>query len=87
MIVTLHPTTMIVTLQAGAEGTPVRARVWQGTTDQGTPCHAYIAMIAPTIPQPLPPAVEAEFGDALLAVNVRAPSDELKGIPLRFFID
>lgn len=44
MIITLTSTTKIVTLEY--EGGAVPARVWEGVTDSGIPCHAYITRIA-----------------------------------------
>lgn len=43
MTVTLHPTTKIVELKT-ADGT-VPARIWEGTTESGIPCHAFITRI------------------------------------------
>ena len=44
MRVTLESTTKIVTLQV--HGVDVPARVWEGTTEEGVACHAYITRIA-----------------------------------------
>lgn len=51
MKITLAPTQLVVSLVA-SDG--VSARVWQGTTDQGTPVHAYITILAN------PPTPEAD---------------------------
>ena len=44
MKVTLHSTTKIVRLVI--HGQEVPARIWEGETDSGIPCHAYITRIA-----------------------------------------
>ena len=44
MNVTLHSTTKIVKLVI--HGQEVPARIWEGETDSGIPCHAYITRIA-----------------------------------------
>lgn len=44
MNVTLHSTTKIVKLVI--HGREVPARIWEGETDSGIPCHAYITRIA-----------------------------------------
>lgn len=45
MTVTLHSTDTIVELKAPWGGT-MPARLWEGTTEKGIPCHAFIARIA-----------------------------------------
>lgn len=47
MKLTLESTQMIVQLET-EQGT-VPARIWCGKTESGTPCFAFIAMIAPEI--------------------------------------
>ena len=44
MKVTLHSTTKIIELHV--DGQVVPARVWEGHTEKGVPCHAYITRIA-----------------------------------------
>jgi len=44
MEVTLHSTPKIVLLVV--EGREVPARIWEGTTASGIPCHAYVTRIA-----------------------------------------
>jgi len=44
MKVTLESTTKIV--QVVIDGQMVPARIWEGTTAAGVPCHAYITRIA-----------------------------------------
>jgi hypothetical protein len=44
MTVTLENTTRIVELIV--DGHPVQARVWEGVTGEGIPCHAFITRIA-----------------------------------------
>lgn len=48
MEVTLHNTTKIVLLVIEENGTrrEVPARIWEGHTSSGIPCHAYITRIA-----------------------------------------
>lgn len=44
MRVTLESTTKVVTLVTEAGSVP--ARLWEGTTESGIPCHAFITRIA-----------------------------------------
>jgi len=44
MKVTLESTTKIVELTLNGQTLP--ARIWEGTTEHGIPCHAYITRIA-----------------------------------------
>lgn len=44
MTVTLHNTDKLVYLNIG--GGQVPARIWEGETSSGIPCHAYITRIA-----------------------------------------
>jgi hypothetical protein len=85
MKVTLESTTQIVTLETASGAVP--ARLWQGHTDQGTPCHAFITRIAPTIPQPLPPDIEREFTSQLQDASMKPRSPLDGGIPLKYFLD
>lgn len=44
MKVTLQSTEKVVTLKVG--GVDVPARIWEGTTERGVECHAFITRIA-----------------------------------------
>ena len=44
MKVTLTSTSKIVKLEV--DGTLIPARIWEGETDSGVPCHAFITRIA-----------------------------------------
>jgi hypothetical protein len=44
MTVTLHSTDRIVTLVTGAG--EIQARIWEGHTEQGVACHAFVTRIA-----------------------------------------
>jgi hypothetical protein len=46
MKITLEPTTKIVDVVSDGAGKPFRARVWEGTTDDGTRVTAVIVRIA-----------------------------------------
>lgn len=88
MKITIESTSKIVELQLGA-GTAHRAtvpaRIWEGTTERGTPVHCYITRICPTIPaDELPRAVEQEFTADLR--EQAAPSAAVEGIPLRMIL-
>jgi hypothetical protein len=82
MKITIEPTSKIVQLET-AHGV-VPARIWEGTSDNGTPVHCFVTRICPSIPQPLPPEVEQEFSKALEETN--APSHAIRAIPLRFIL-
>ncbi len=77
MIVTLESTTKIVRLVV--DGREVPARVWEGTTSSGIPCHAYITRIAVA-----PDQDAAEFEREL--VEQRRPSPAIEAIPLRLIL-
>lgn len=82
MKITLESTTKIVDLFI--DGAKVPARIWEGTTDTGTPVHAFITRIAPTVQLPLPDQVEKEFG--LQLQECRPPSPDIAAIPLRLIL-
>ena len=73
MKVTLHSTSKIVTLN----GLP--ARIWEGTTEGGIPCHAYVTRIAVA-----EDADATEFEKELQEHT--APSPEIEAIPLRMIL-
>lgn len=73
MRVTLESTTKKVRLNG------VPARIWEGKTDSGIPCHAYITRIAVERDQD-----SAEFDREL--EEHKSPSLEILAIPLRLVI-
>lgn len=77
MVVTLESTTKTVMLIV--DGKPVPARVWEGTTAKGIPCHAYITRIAVHKDDDA-----AEFEHDL--AEQRHPSAAVDAIPTRFVI-
>lgn len=79
MNVTLHSTDKIVEFIVDGVGVP--ARVWEGRTERGTPVHAFITRICPTIEIPLPAHVEAEFERDL--EEQTPPTALVASIPLR----
>jgi len=83
MKITLESTTTVVEIEV--RGAKVPARIWQGKTEKGTPCHAYIMLIAPTIPQPLPADVDREFTTELREQSV-ARLPEIVVIDMRLIL-
>lgn len=77
MEVTLQSTTKIVRLVV--EGREVPARIWEGTTSSGIPCHAYITRIAVGEDQDA-----AEFEREL--VEQRRATPAVEAIPSRLII-
>jgi len=82
MKISIESTSKFVTFQYG--GRDVAARIWEGHTDDGTPVHAYITRICPTIPKPLPQSVADKFARQLL--ECAAPSAAVQAIPLRMIL-
>jgi hypothetical protein len=82
MKVKLHSTKMMVDLMVN--GVPVPARIWEGHTESGTPVHAFITRICPTIEQPLPARIEAEFARELQ--EQAPPTPMVATIPLRMIL-
>lgn len=77
MKVTLESTTKIVTLQIG--GVSVPARVWEGITERGIKCHAYITRIA----------VHEDDDNSQFEEELKEqakPSAAIEAIPLRLII-
>lgn len=73
MTITVEPTTKIVHVN----GLP--ARIWEGVTDQGTPCHLYVTLVA--VAEGLNPvAFEHELESR------RAPSPEVEALPSRLVL-
>jgi len=77
MRVELESTSKIVRLVV--DGREVPARVWEGTTSSGIPCHAYITRIAVA-----PDQDAAEFERELL--EQRRPTPAIEAIPLRLIL-
>lgn len=82
MKITIHSTTKIVQLQTPQGVIP--ARIWEGTTERGTPVHAFVTRICPSIPQPVPPELSQEFERDLQ--ECEAPSADIQAIPLRLIL-
>jgi hypothetical protein len=77
MKVTLESTSKIVTLQTQFGDIP--ARVWEGETENGIPCHAFITRIA------VDKKDDATEFERDLQEN-KAPSIAVQAIPLRMII-
>lgn len=77
MKVTLESTDKLVTLMVG--GVAVPARIWQGVTEQGVECHAYITRIAAHKDSDL-----SQFDRELQ--QHAAPRAELAAIPMRMIL-
>jgi hypothetical protein len=77
MVVTLESTSKIVEIVV--DGVPVRARIWQGQTAAGVPCHAYITRIAVA-----KDAHASEFDRELQ--EMAAPRAELAALPARLVL-
>ena len=74
MKIELEPTTQLHTI----DGVP--ARLWQGTTDQGTPIFAFITHIGVDKDTPSP-EIEAALGQ-----EVSPPRPELRVFPARMVL-
>jgi hypothetical protein len=84
MKVTLESTTTIVELETNGQSIP--ARLWQGKTEKGIPCHCFIPLITPTIPRDrLTPQDSEEFERDLREAHAE-PVLEIRSIPLRFIL-
>ena len=78
MKVTLESTSKIVFLEL-KDGTSVQARVWEGKTESGIECHAYIPRIA--VDKSLDTSqFERELREC------RTPSAGIAAIPLRLIL-
>lgn len=82
MKISLESTEKVVEFEIG--GAKVPARIWEGVTENGTPVHAYITRICPSIPEPVPAAVAEEFARAL--AEQKPPSEAIRAIPLRMIL-
>lgn len=74
MNIQLHSTEKIVHLNG------VPARIWEGITESGINCHAYITRIAIDKDEPRADEFNRELQEH------ESPSEELKAIPLRMII-
>lgn len=74
MLVQLHSTDKIVHLNG------VPARIWEGITDGGIKCHAYITRIACDKDEPSAAVFEQDLQQH------RPPSAEIEAIPLRMIL-
>ena len=74
MKVTLESTSKLVTLIV--DGAEVPARIWEGHTEGGIPCHAFITRIAASADQDLS-QFERELQER------KAPSSDVEFYPLR----
>lgn len=77
MKVTLQSTSKIVTFDIG--GASVPGRVWEGVTENGVQCHAFITRIA------VSKAADASEFERDLKEHA-APSAEIQSIPLRMIL-
>jgi hypothetical protein len=77
MKVQLESTTKIVELVV--DGVAVPARIWEGRTENGVACHAYITRIAVSNDD------SAEEFERDLQEQ-KAPSEAIKAIPLRMIL-
>jgi hypothetical protein len=84
MKVTLESTTKIVELEI--HGRAVPARVWQGSTENGVPVHAFITLIVPEVRLDHPDfdRLTEQFERDL--ERQAAPRATVDAIPLRFII-
>lgn len=89
MKITLESTTTVIQLQPNGGGKSIAARLWQGKTDKGIPCHAFIPAISPTLKRDQQTAAALDqFERELIDIDKHVRPDEpLQAIPLRFFID
>jgi len=76
MKVTMESTSKIVQLNG------VPARIWEGRTETGIPCHAYVTRIA--VAEGLQPEQYRDFEFELN--ETRKPSAEIEAIPLRMIL-
>jgi hypothetical protein len=77
MKVTLESTTKIVTFQI--DGARVQTRIWEGVTERGIRCHAYVMRIAVHEDDDA-----AQFEEELK--EQAKPSAAIEAIPLRLII-
>jgi hypothetical protein len=80
MKITIESTTKLVELETPNGVVP--ARIWEGTTERGTPVHCYVTRIA--VDESLPREVHLEFEKDLQ--EQRKPSAAIQAIPLRLIL-
>jgi len=78
MKITIEPTAAIIELE-GPNGGRVEARVWEGTTDKGTPVTLYVTRVQVDLKHD-----QAEFSSVLQ--TKRMPQAFGAVIPLRFVL-
>jgi hypothetical protein len=83
MKITIEPTTKIVELITASGKVP--ARIWEGTTERGTPLMAFITRIAPLI-EGLKEGEPADLEFKAALGEVRAPSREVQAIDARLIL-
>lgn len=85
MKITIESTSKLVELQIGGGQALVPARVWEGTTEHGTPVFCFVTRIAPTIPEAeLTGAVLEEFAKDLL--EQKTPSPAVRALDMRYIL-
>lgn len=84
MRITIESTSRLVTLIV--DNAKVPARLWEGHTENGIPCHCFVTRISPTILESDPRVAElsAEFDRDL--TRTRKPETDLGPIDLRFIL-
>ena len=82
MKILIESTSKLVQFEIG--GSVVPARIWEGFTDDGIPVHCYITRICPSIPEPVPEEIVANFAKDLR--ECVPPSAALQAIPLRMIL-
>jgi len=65
------------------DGVSVPARIWEGTTERGTPVVCFVTRISPTIPNP-PADIQKEFERDLK--ETRVPSAFVRAYPLSLIL-
>lgn len=82
MKITIESTDKVIHFEVGVAAVP--ARIWEGHTADGTPVFCFITRIAPSIPEPIPPAIAAEFARSLQ--ETKPPSPIARAIDMRFIL-
>lgn len=81
MKITIESTSKVVHIQSSS-GDSVPARIWEGTTERGTPVHCYVTRIA--VDKEASAEALNDFERDLK--ETRAPSAAVQAIPLRLII-
>ncbi len=82
MKLTIEPTSKLVELETRS-GATMPARVWEGTTEDGTEVHLFVTRVA--VPKAAPLAEHQRFEGALQVV--KEPSSAVRAYDLRYFVD